>query len=85
MDLYDRLLASYRPSVQAKKWWWPLFINALNTSIVAAWRLQCHFHPDEKTSHLKFRRTITLCLLKAYKRIQTGGGHIAHLHHTEGV
>ena len=58
MDLYDRLLASYRPSVQAKKWWWPSFINALNTSIVAAWRLQCHLHPDEKTSHLQFRRTI---------------------------
>jgi len=38
-DLMDRLLSSYRPMIRGKKWWWPLFLNALNVSIVAAWRI----------------------------------------------
>ncbi len=28
VDLLDRLLSQYRPTVRGKKWWWPLFTNA---------------------------------------------------------
>ena len=41
VDLMDRLLSSYRPMIRGKKWYWPLFINALNITIVAAWRAHC--------------------------------------------
>ena len=64
VDLMDRLLAKYRPGIRGKKWYWPLFSNALNLSIVAAWRLHCQL-ADETLSHLDFRREITLCLLKS--------------------
>jgi hypothetical protein len=64
VDLLDRLLSQYRPGLRSKKWWWPLFSNAINTTVVAAWRLFCHLHPNGGVSHLDFRRNIALCLLK---------------------
>jgi DNA excision repair protein ERCC-6 len=82
VDLMDRLLGAYRPSIRGKKWWWPLFLHAVNMSVVAAWRLYCNLHPDNKgPSHLDFRRTITLCLLKGTSpaRNRILGGHHAHL------
>ena len=80
VDLLDRLLSSYRPTIKAKKWWWPLFLNVVNMSVVAAWRLYSRLHPQLKVSHLDFRRTITLCLLKRkIPRVQIGGGHHADL------
>ena len=36
VDVFDCLLGSYRPTTRGKKWYWPLFINELNVSIVAA-------------------------------------------------
>ena len=32
----DRLLSVYQPMIRGIKYWWPLFLNALN---VAAWRI----------------------------------------------
>jgi len=79
VDLLDRLLGSYRPTITAKKWWWPLFVNAINVSVVAAWRIHCHLHRQSMT-HLEFRREITLCLLKSSEeRATTGGGSHADL------
>ena len=78
-DVLDRLLGSYRPTIRGKKWYRPLFINALNVSIVAALRIHCYVEVN-KMSHLDFRREITLCLLKSSKvRKQNGGGHISDL------
>jgi DNA excision repair protein ERCC-6 len=68
VDLLDRLLGEYRPSIRGKKWWWPLFTNALNLSVVAAWRMFRVLHINSKLSHLDYRRTITICLLKAVAR-----------------
>jgi len=80
VDLLDRFLGEYRPSIRGKKWWWPLFTNALNLSVVAAWRMFRLLHPQAQMSHLDYRRTITLCLLKAVApRISRRGGGIAHL------
>lgn len=76
VDLMDRLLAGYRPTVRGKKWWWPLFLNVVNVSVVAAWRLHCTF-ATQKMDHLTFLREITLCLLKTEliePRRQVGGG-----------
>lgn len=63
VDLMDRLLATYRPTIKGKKWYWPLFTNYLNITVVAAWRLFCLIN-DVDVCHLEFRRTITICLLK---------------------
>ena len=52
VDLYDQLLGAYRPSIRGKKWWWPLFINVLNISVVAAWKIYRHSHPASQLSHL---------------------------------
>ena len=41
VDVMDQLLGSYRQSIREKKWYWPLVINGLNVSVVAAWRLHC--------------------------------------------
>ena len=65
VDLMDRLLETYRPVIREKKWYWPLFINLLNVSVVAAWRIHCILEKANKLSHLEFRRYIALCLLKA--------------------
>ena len=39
VDLLDRFISQYRPTVQAKKWYWPLFVNCIEMLTVAAWRL----------------------------------------------
>ena len=41
VDVMDQLLGSYRQSIRGKKWYWPLVINGLNVSVVAAWLLHC--------------------------------------------
>ena len=63
VDLLDRLSASYRPSIRGKKWYWPLFTNVLNVSLVSAWRAHCHA-TNHNLSHLEFLRNVTLALLK---------------------
>ena len=64
VDLMDRRLAKYRPGIWGKKWYWPLFSNALNLSVVAAWRLHCQL-ANETLPHLNYRREIALCLMKS--------------------
>ena len=65
VDAMDRLLESYRPSVNMKKWWWSLFINVLNLSVIASWRLYQKANPDSKMTHLEFRRYVTQVLVKS--------------------
>lgn len=37
VDLADRALSDYRPSIHCKKWHWPLVVNALNVAFVYCW------------------------------------------------
>jgi len=64
VDLMDRLLCSYRLRILGKKWYWPLFLNALNISVVAGWRIHTKF-TDNNLSRLEFRNKVSLCLLKS--------------------
>ena len=64
VDVMDRLLGTYWPMIQGKKWHWPLVINAINVSVVAAWRIHCNAVVSPMT-HLEFRREIAICLLKS--------------------
>ena len=63
-DVMDRLLGTYRPMIRGKKWYWPLVINAINVSVVAAWRIHCNAVVSPMT-HLEFCREIVICLLKS--------------------
>ena len=42
VDLMERLLASYRPTIRGKKWYWPLFTNTLNIAVVPPLRHKQH-------------------------------------------
>ena len=61
VDLLDRFLSEYRPQLHSKKWWWCLFANFLNMSVVAAWRL--HKEIGGTMNHLQFQREIVRTLL----------------------
>jgi hypothetical protein len=67
VDLFDRLLSSYRPMLRRKKRWWPLLMNVLNAAVVAGWHLHCQVLGAKALSHLEFRRQVTLTLI----RVQT--------------
>ena len=62
VDLMDRLLAAYRPSIRGKKWYWPLFTNLINITVVASWRAY-NAVADKKKDHLEYRREIALSLM----------------------
>ena len=59
VDAIDHLLSSYRPIIRGKKWYWSLIKNAINASVIAAWRVHCAFGSKSLT-HLDFCRSITL-------------------------
>ncbi|CAH0562903.1 unnamed protein product [Brassicogethes aeneus] len=44
VDLHDNGVANYRIRVMGKKWWWPLFINTIDSALVNSWKL---FNMDE--------------------------------------
>ncbi|KRZ94825.1 PiggyBac transposable element-derived protein 3 [Trichinella sp. T8] len=59
VDLLDSLLAVYRPTIRGKKWYWPLFANAINVATVAAWGIHCKVE-QRPLSHLEFQRQVTM-------------------------
>ena len=63
VDLFDRALSDYRPSIMGKKWYWTLFVNALNISVVFTWRLYELLH-DEKVPQKDFRMKLLEVMVK---------------------
>ena len=57
-----------------------MVINAVNVSVVAAWRIHCNAVVSPMT-HLEFRREITICLLKSpmEERTKVTGGTLPSL------
>ena len=80
VDVMDRLLGTYWPIIRGKKWYWPLVINAINVSVVAAWRIHCNAVVSPMT-HLEFPCKIAICLLKSPMEEQTkvNGGTLPSL------
>lgn len=39
VDLHDNRVANYKSRVLGKKWWWLLFINAMDSTIVNSWEI----------------------------------------------
>ncbi len=63
VDLFDNHVETYFSSIQGKKWYWSLFINAFETALIAAWKLSTKFAPDQALELLEFRRNITIAYL----------------------
>ncbi|KRY51529.1 Brix domain-containing protein F44G4.1 [Trichinella britovi] len=64
VDLLDRLAAAYRPTIRSEKWYWPLFISAMNIATVAAWWIHC-FVEERPHNDLELRRQVILSLLQS--------------------
>lgn len=63
VDLHDNGIANYRIAITGKKWWWPLFINTLDSIIVNSWKIY-NMVNSNKMSQLNFKSYIALRLLK---------------------
>ena len=73
VDLMDRLLSAYRPRIKGKKWWWNLFVNALNIAVNAAWKLSCSVVPtSDALTHLDFWHEVVHGLLRGACRVRLG-------------
>lgn len=77
VDLHDNAVANYRITVRGKKWWWPLFINMLDSAIVNAWKMHRLVYSDKIISQLDFRSELVRSLISVNKtasRHTTGRG-----------
>lgn len=66
VDLHDNAVANYRIAMRGKKWWWPLFINTLDSMMVNAWKLHVMISKATKEKplpQLDFRSEVTKKLL----------------------
>ena len=83
----DRFWEAYRPTIRGKKRYRPLFVNLLNTTVVATWKIHCQIG-DKKITYIDFRRQVTLCLLKVQKHREMENSVAAELQldvHFDGV
>ena len=63
VDLHDNAIANYRIRIRDKEWWWPLFANGLDSSMVNAWKIY-KVATGSTISQIDFRSEVALCLLK---------------------
>ena len=75
VDLLDMLLGSYHPNLRSRKWWLPLFSNALNIVVVAAFKIHKKACVDQ-LSHLDFRIEVAEVMVQGIheaQRVRLGG------------
>jgi len=66
VDSADNAISNYRIKIRGRKWWWPLFSNALDMCVMNAWKLHCFIQRTlnkKKMCQLKFRSEIARALL----------------------
>ena len=73
VNLLDRFISQYRPTIQGKKWHWPLFLNCVQMITVAAWRLHVAVQISPHLDLLDFIRSVVAGLLKNGKRPASSG------------
>ena len=64
VDLLDRFTNEYKSTIQAKKWYWPLFVNCIEMLTVAAWRLHVTVQTSPHLDFFDFVRSVVAGLLK---------------------
>ena len=87
VDLLDRFISQSRPTIQAKEWYWPLFVNCIEMLTVAAWRLHVTVQTSLHLDFLDFIRSVVAALLKNTYSLSSGPSgkrimnKIVSLHH----
>ena len=64
VDLLDKFISQYRPTIQAKKWYWPLFVTCIEMLTMAAWRLHVTVGTSPRLDFLEVIRSVVGGLLK---------------------
>ena len=72
VDLLNRFISQYRPTFQAKKWYWPLFVNCIEMLTVAAWRLHVNFETSSRLDFLEFIQSVVGSFLKTSNSESSG-------------
>ena len=62
VDICDRFLSDYRPTVRGKRWYFPHIIHLFNVLCEASWRISC-VAQSTKWMNLEFRRYVARSLL----------------------
>lgn len=68
VDLHDNGVANYRIRVMGKKWWWPLFINTIDSTLINAWKLYKTVNKNN-IAQLNFKSYIAVRLLKTREHV----------------
>ena len=63
VDLVDRALSDFRPSIHGKKWYWPLLVNGLNLAFVFSWRFY-RIITGESIEQKLYRRQVVSILIR---------------------
>jgi len=63
VDLHDNGICNYRINVKGKKWWWPLFVNLIDSVIVNSWKIY-NLANKSKMTQLDFKSYIAVALMK---------------------
>lgn len=66
--LIQRFIANYRIGIRGKKWWWPLWVQCLDSPAVNTWKLHCFVAASTNAKpmpQLEFKNFIVKNLLLA--------------------
>ena len=83
VDLFNQIVASYRPHIRKRKWWWCLHIWSLTATSMNAWRLQMAV-TNIKVSYLSFLRGLVCGLLKTFGETRKRPGRSITVKRTAG-
>jgi len=68
VDLHGNGIANYRIRVKGKKWWWPLFSNAVDSAVVNSWKFY-NLINSEKMTQFDYRSKFVLSLVKSTEKL----------------
>ena len=72
VDLLDRFISQYRPTIQAKQWYWLLFVNCIEMLAVAPWRLHVTLGTSPRSEFFEFIWLDVSVLLKTTSSASSG-------------
>lgn len=85
VDLADRALSDYRPSIHCKKWHWPLVENALNVLFVYCWCLYCISTGKAKEQKLYQHEIVSILLCRLIKTTPTAALSVPQVYRVPNV
>ena len=65
-------VSQYRAIIQAKKWYWPLFVNCIEMLTMGVWRLHVTVQTSPHLDFLDFIRSVVAGLLKNMSSSSSG-------------